>query len=50
METYNCKYIKTWQDYQRDNPGMDENEADAIKEKITASEKAVFDFVVGLLL
>jgi uncharacterized protein YneF (UPF0154 family) len=50
METYNSKYIKTWQDYLKENPDINEKEAEAMKAKITASEKMVFDFVIGMLL
>jgi uncharacterized protein YneF (UPF0154 family) len=50
MESYNSKYIKTWQDYLKDNPDITEEETAAMKAKIIVSEKMVFDFVIGMLL
>lgn len=44
------KYIKTWDQYLADNPEIREKEAEAMKEKITQSEKAVFNFIISLLL
>jgi hypothetical protein len=50
METYNSKYIKTWDEFLAENPGIDEKEKEAMKTKIEASEKMVFDYIFNLLL
>jgi hypothetical protein len=50
METYNSKYIKTWGEFLKEHPNLDEKEKEAMKAKIESSEKAVFDYIINLLL
>jgi hypothetical protein len=50
MDTYNSKYIKTWDEFLKENPDIDEKEKEAMKAKIEASEKMVFDYIINLLL
>jgi uncharacterized protein YneF (UPF0154 family) len=50
MDTYDSKYIKTWEEYLKDNPEIDKKMAEAMKEKVMASEEMMFNFVIGILL
>jgi hypothetical protein len=50
MDTYNSKYIKTWDEFLAENPNIDEKEKEAMKAKIETSEKMVFDYIINLLL
>ena len=50
METYNSKYIKTWSEYLKENPDLTENDKEAMKPRIDALEKTLFNYVIELLL